>query len=127
MSSKFSNLNSMNTNNHFDLQGRSLSRTPGIAMKSTDIFSNLTGRNDLYPNTAHTFSPTKSILTQNKNIFYGNHDAHNSHNEFDSLGQGLGPESELEFYCDVHLWDPEQVKQWLISNHLGDLVGTWCS
>ena len=27
----------------------------------------------------------------------------------------LGPD------CDVHLWDPEHVRAWLIGNHLGDL------
>ena len=24
---------------------------------------------------------------------------------------------------DVHLWDPEQVRKWLVANHLDDLTG----
>ena len=107
--------------NHFETLGRSMNRSQGFPLKGADGHINFTGQNDIYPNISSNLSPSKNFLTYGSSSLNGMQDTINGHNGFEKPELGSLMESE----CDVHLWDPEQVKQWLVSNHLGDLVGTY--
>ena len=111
--------------NHLETMGRSMNRSQNFPLKGADAHINFMGHNEIYPNISSNLSPSKNFLTYGGSNFNGMQDTMNGHNEFDKAGPGPGPDFESE--CEIHLWDPEQVKQWLVSNHLGDLVGTYLS
>ena len=100
--SNFSSSSSVNRSQSHEVRGRTDFRYDKLNSSRNgngDLNSSINGHND-------------GFMQRNGNQ-NGNQNEDNLFSEVDTAD--LGPD------CDVHLWDPEHVRAWLIGNHLGDL------
>lgn len=84
--------------NNFDPQNYSFNQTPNGNMSSQNLNFN---------SMANTF--------RNGNDQNGHYTVRNN--------EGTENDDFFERNPDIHLWDPELVRQWLVGNHLDDLTG----
>jgi hypothetical protein len=103
--------------------------TPGgfQASSSSSLLQTQSKSNFESQNFSVTQTPNGYMSSQNLNF---NSKANTFRNGNDQNGhfivrnnEGAENDDFFERNPDVHLWDPEQVRKWLVANHMDDLTG----
>jgi hypothetical protein len=103
--------------------------TPGGFQASSSSSLLQTQSKSNFESQSFSFTQTPNVNMSSQNLTF-NSKANTFRNGNDQNGhfivrnnEGTENDDFFERNPDVHLWDPEQVRKWLVANHMDDLTG----